>query len=76
MPTALAFVTWAYALARTDAGRLGVTTYLVPPLTILTGWLLLGETPVATALVGGAICLVGVALSRRRPRVAAVEEVG
>ncbi len=76
MPTALAFVTWAYALARTDAGRLGVTTYLVPPLTILTGWLLLGETPVTTALVGGAICLVGVALSRRRPRVAAVEEVG
>jgi drug/metabolite transporter (DMT)-like permease len=48
----------------------------VPPLTILTGWLLLGETPVTTALVGGAICLVGVALSRRRPRVAAVEEVG
>lgn len=75
VPTALAFVTWAYALARTDAGRLGVTTYLVPPLTIVAGWLLLGEVPVAMALVGGAVCLMGVALSRRRPRVALREEV-
>jgi drug/metabolite transporter (DMT)-like permease len=67
VPTSLAFVTWAYALARTDAGRLGVTTYLVPPLTILAGWLLLGESPLLLALVGGAVCLVGVAVSRRRP---------
>jgi drug/metabolite transporter (DMT)-like permease len=67
VPTALAFSTWAYALARMDAGRLGVSTYLVPPITIGLGAALLGETPPALALVGGAICLVGVALSRRRP---------
>jgi drug/metabolite transporter (DMT)-like permease len=66
VPTALAFSTWAYALARTDAGRLGVTTYLVPPLVVLMGWLLLGEVPPALAVVGGAVCLAGVALSRRR----------
>lgn len=66
VPTAIAFSTWAYALARTDAGRLGVTTYLVPPLTIGMAWLLLGETPAVLALVGGAVCLAGVALSRRR----------
>ncbi len=65
-PTALAFVTWAYALARTDAGRLGVSTYLVPPLAILTAWPLLGEVPPPLALAGGALCLTGVALSRRR----------
>ena len=65
VPTALAFVTWAYALARTDAGRLGVTTYLVPPLTILAGWLLLDEAPAMLALAGGVVCLGGVALSRR-----------
>jgi drug/metabolite transporter (DMT)-like permease len=47
---------------------LGVTTYLVPPLVILLGWLLLDEVPPALALVGGAVCLAGVALSRRRPR--------
>ena len=69
VPTALAFSTWAYALARTDAGRLGVTTYLVPPLVVLMGWLLLDEVPPALAVVGGAVCLAGVALSRRRSRV-------
>ena len=29
------FTTWAYALARTSAGRLGVTTYLVPPIILM-----------------------------------------
>ena len=70
VPTALAFSTWAYALSRMDAGKLGVTTYVVPPLVILLGWLLLDEVPPALALVGGAICLAGVGLSRRRTRVA------
>jgi drug/metabolite transporter (DMT)-like permease len=69
VPTALAFSTWAYALRRMDAGTLGVTTYLVPPLVILLGWLLLDEVPPALAVVGGAVCLAGVALSRRRGRV-------
>jgi len=69
VPTALAFSTWAYALSRMDAGKLGVTTYLVPPIVILLGWLLLDEVPPALAFVGGAVCLVGVALSRRRSRV-------
>jgi drug/metabolite transporter (DMT)-like permease len=66
VPTALAFSTWAYALARMDAGRLGVSTYLVPPITILMSAALLGEVPPPLAIVGGAVCLVGVALSRRR----------
>ncbi|MCX6466559.1 MAG: DMT family transporter [Pseudonocardiales bacterium] len=66
VPTALAFSTWAYALARMDAGRLGVTTYLAPPLTIAMSAVLLGELPPWLALVGGAVCLAGVALSRRR----------
>jgi drug/metabolite transporter (DMT)-like permease len=69
VPTALAFSTWAYALARMDAGTLGVTTYLVPPLVIALGWLLLDEVPPALAVVGGAVCLAGVALARHRPRV-------
>jgi drug/metabolite transporter (DMT)-like permease len=71
-PTALAFTTWAYALARTTAGRLGATTYLVPPLAVLLGWALLGETPPLLALAGGVLCLAGVALSRRRPVAEAV----
>lgn len=66
VPTALAFVTWAYALSRMNASKLGVTTYLVPPLTIAASWPLLGEVPPRLALAGGGLCLVGVALSRRR----------
>ncbi|MDX6639003.1 MAG: hypothetical protein QOF12_14 [Solirubrobacteraceae bacterium] len=64
VPTAIGFTTWAYALRRTSAGRMGATTYLVPPLAILLGWVLLGETPPALALGGGALCLAGVAITR------------
>lgn len=67
VPTALAFSTWAYAMARTTAGRLGAATYLVPPVTIALGWALLGEVPAALAVGGGVISLVGVGLARRRP---------
>ncbi|GAB1640402.1 DMT family transporter [Krasilnikovia sp. MM14-A1259] len=65
-PTALAFTTWAYALARTTAGRMGATTYVVPALVVLLSWLLLGELPGALTLAGGALCLAGVAVSRSR----------
>ena len=63
-PTALGFTTWAYALRRTPAGRLGATTYLVPPVVIAMAWLLLGEVPPLLALVGGAICIGGVVVVR------------
>jgi drug/metabolite transporter (DMT)-like permease len=66
VPTAIGFMTWAYALARTTAGRMGSTTYLVPPIAIVLGWAILGETPPSLAYVGGALCLVGVVLARRR----------
>lgn len=65
VPTAIGFIAWAFALSRTTAGRMGSTTYLVPPIATLLGWLLLGETPPALAFAGGALCLGGVALSRR-----------
>jgi drug/metabolite transporter (DMT)-like permease len=63
-PTAVGFTTWAYALGRTSAGRLGATTYLVPPVVIAMAWLLLGETPPLLAIVGGAICIGGVVVVR------------
>ncbi|MFD5784139.1 DMT family transporter [Streptomyces sp. NPDC126933] len=67
-PTALAFTTWAYALARTTAGRMGATTYAVPALVVLMAWLALDEIPGALTLGGGALCLAGVAVARSRPR--------
>jgi drug/metabolite transporter (DMT)-like permease len=65
-PTAIAFATWSYALAHTSAGRLSSSSYVVPALAVLMSWVLLGETPAPLALVGGAICLVGVAVARLR----------
>ncbi|GHH88231.1 membrane protein [Streptomyces sulfonofaciens] len=66
LPTALAFTTWAYALARSTAGRMGAMTYLVAPFAVLMGWLFLGETPPWLALGGGLLCLGGVAFAQRR----------
>ena len=68
VPTAIAFSTWAYALARSDAGRLGATTYVVPPVTIVLGLVFLAEVPEVLAIVGGVVSLIGVAVARRRGR--------
>jgi drug/metabolite transporter (DMT)-like permease len=65
-PTALGFATWAFALRRTPAGRLASLAYLIPVVAILLGWALLGETPPPLAAAGGALCLAGVAVARRR----------
>ncbi|MEU6876631.1 DMT family transporter [Streptomyces sp. NPDC046712] len=67
-PTALAFTTWAYALARTTAGRMGATTYAVPALVVVMAWVFLGELPGLLTLAGGVLCLAGVAVSRSRPK--------
>jgi Predicted permease, DMT superfamily len=71
VPTALAFTTWAYALGRMPAGQLGIASYTAPPLATVMGFLAFGEIPHPLALAGGVVCLIGVALSRRRPRVVA-----
>ena len=68
VPTALGFATWGFALRRTSAGRMGSLTYLAPPIAIVLGWAVLGETPPWLAAAGGALCLGGVALARSRPR--------
>jgi len=67
-PSAIAFTTWAYALSRSTMARQGATTYLVPPIVIVLSWLTLGEVPAAVSLAGGALCLAGVAFTRRRRR--------
>ncbi len=66
VPTALGFAAWSFALRRTSAGRLGSLTYLAPVVAIVLGWAVLSETPPGLALAGGALCLAGVALARRR----------
>lgn len=68
VPTAIAFTTWGYALKRMPAGQLGVSTYIVPPVAVVLGLIAFGEIPAVLAIIGGVVCLGGVALSRRRTR--------
>jgi drug/metabolite transporter (DMT)-like permease len=65
-PTATAFLLWAFVLSKMDAGPLGATTYVVPPLVIVISWIWLGQVPPVWAMPGGLLCLVGVAIARRR----------
>ncbi|MDH3012108.1 DMT family transporter [Gordonia alkanivorans] len=64
-PTAIAFSTWAYALARTDAGAMAATTLVVPAIVIVMSWALLDELPTGVGIVGGVLCIGGVAIARR-----------
>ena len=66
VPTALGFVTWAFALNRTSAGRMGALAYLIPVVAVVLGWVVLDEVPARLAIVGGALCVAGVAIARRQ----------
>lgn len=72
-PSAIAFTTWAYALAHADAGRFAQSTFLVPFITALMAWVVLDEVPPALAFVGGAMCIAGVLVARRPAAAAATE---
>ena len=62
--SALGFTTWAYAQARLSVAAAAGTLYAVPVVAFTVGWLLLGEVPSPATLAGGAIALIGVAMSR------------
>ncbi|HEX6335970.1 MAG TPA: DMT family transporter [Jiangellaceae bacterium] len=64
-PTAIAFSTWAWALARTNAGPMTATTLAVPAIAVALSWVVLGELPTTLAMAGGVLCILGVAISRR-----------
>jgi drug/metabolite transporter (DMT)-like permease len=63
--TAVAYGTFAYALKYMDASALAITTYLIPPPTIVLSLVLLSETPPVSAYLGGALALLGVAVAQR-----------
>ncbi len=67
-PTALAYVTYAYAMSRMDASVAVSFLYLIPVLAYLIAWIWLGEAPTLLAAIGGSITLAGVLLVNRRAR--------
>jgi drug/metabolite transporter (DMT)-like permease len=66
-PSAAGFVLWAYAMARTDVGRVTVSLYLVPAAAIGISLVWLGEIPGPAELIGGTIALAGVVLASGGP---------
>lgn len=67
-PAALAYLTWAYVLARFPAGQAAGFLYLVPPATMLIGWLWLDELPTLLAVLGGILAIGGVVIIARLGR--------
>lgn len=63
-PTAIGFSLWAYAQSRMPTGRLAATSLIIPAVALILSALVLRELPPLLAIVGGALCLVGVAVSR------------
>lgn len=67
-PTGIGFILFGYALTRASAGQTASTTLAVPAVTVVMSAVLLAEWPTAAAMIGGALALFGVAISRTRPR--------
>jgi drug/metabolite transporter (DMT)-like permease len=58
--TIIGYVSWSTALKRMSAGRAGSFLNCVPLAATAIGFMVLGEVPTATGLVGGLLALTGV----------------
>lgn len=58
-PGALCYLLYAYTASKTHMAQVASWMFLLPILSILLGWLLLGEFPSIMALVGGGVTLLG-----------------
>lgn len=67
-PSAIAYVSWAFIVAKISVSKAVSFLYLVPVIAFAMGWLLLGEEPTSLSVVGGVMTIVGVSLVHRRER--------
>lgn len=62
LPTALAYLLWAYVLKMLPAARATSLLYVVPPITFVAAWLITGTVPGAMEIASSVIVIAGVAL--------------
>lgn len=77
----IGYVIWNSLLARFPASQVAPFSLLVPVVGVLSAWIVLGDRPVLSELIGGGLLLIGVAVTtgalkkllgvRRRPKAAA-----
>ena len=67
VPSAIGYLVWSDALARTSVARGTVALYLIPVVAMVLSWVWLGEVPTLLAVVGGVTAIAGVVLVRRTP---------
>ena len=63
----ITMVTWNYGAARLPAAAAGAFLYLVPPIGVLAGALILGEKVTSGMVIGGALIMAGVAITQFGP---------
>lgn len=68
LPSALAYTLFAFAQARAQVGHVTALLYAVPVFSLTTAWLILGEVPSLTTVVGGAIAIAGIVIVQRARR--------
>jgi drug/metabolite transporter (DMT)-like permease len=69
LPSALAYLAWAYVLKHMDVSRASMSLYLTPPMAIAIASMMLGELPSQRVILGAIVVLASVlALNLRRER--------
>ena len=67
-PTAVAYVTYAYAFSRMSAPVAVSFLYLIPAMAFLVAWAWLGEVPTLLSALGGVVALTGIMIVNTRGR--------
>src|SRR3990167_2290406 len=66
IPGSLGYLAWSYAVSsEIPASKVVLTLYTLPLFSTLLGWMMLGEMPAATELLGGCIAMLGALVATR-----------